>query len=131
MYSAKIPMTLLEILIIFFAIIGTYAALVYILHKKKILQKYNISFYGPMLMWRTKKGILLLKRIARRRRFWKSFGNAGIIFCFLTLIKYISIMIYLHNYTNSGLKEILAKESLPPFRITQIIDGLYKSKTFT
>ncbi len=95
-------MTLLEILIIFFAIIGTYAALVYILHKKKILQKYNISFYGPMLMWRTKKGILLLKRIARRRHFWKSFGNAGIIFCFLTMIL-MTILIILMSWAYLGL----------------------------
>lgn len=39
-------------------------------------------------------------------------------------------MIYLYNYTNNELKEILLKENLPAFRIMQIIDGLYKSKAY-
>ena len=86
-------MTLLEILIIFFAIIGTYAALVYILHKKKILQKYDISFYGPMLMWRTTKGRDFLRRIAQKKRFWAWFGNFGIILCFVFMIVMVVLLI--------------------------------------
>ena len=39
-------------------------------------------------------------------------------------------MIYLYNYTYNQLKDVLLKETLPAYRIAQIIDGLYKSKAY-
>ena len=66
-------MSLIEGLLIFFAIVAIYAFSTFVLHKKGVLKKYNISFWGPALMWRTSKGKKFLKKIAKKERFWKAF----------------------------------------------------------
>lgn len=48
------------------------------LSKKGILERYNISAFGPILMVRTKRGQKLLTVLAYPRRFWRLFGNVGI-----------------------------------------------------
>ncbi|MDH7517670.1 MAG: site-2 protease family protein [Candidatus Thermoplasmatota archaeon] len=79
-------MDIVEGLLLFIAIIGIYVLVAYMLHKKGILKKHSISFYGPALMWRTEKGINFLKRLAKKQRFWKVYGNTGIVFCFITMV---------------------------------------------
>lgn len=86
-------MSIIESIMIFIIIIAAYAALVYLLHKKGILKKHNISFYGPALMWRTQKGIQFLKNRAKRQRFWKIYGNFGIVFCFITMVLMTVLMV--------------------------------------
>ena len=94
MYSPRGTMSVIESLLIFFAIILAYAVIVFILHKKGVLKKHNISFYGPALMWRTEKGILFLKNRAKHTRFWKIYGNIGIIFCFVTMVLMTGLMVW-------------------------------------
>ncbi|KAF5417904.1 MAG: hypothetical protein C5S49_02425 [Candidatus Methanogaster sp.] len=48
------------------------------LNKQGILERYNISAFGPILMVRTKRGQKLLTVLAYPRRFWRFFGNVGI-----------------------------------------------------
>ena len=48
------------------------------LSKQGILERYNISAFGPILMVRTKRGQKLLTVLAYPRRFWRFFGNVGI-----------------------------------------------------
>ena len=55
MYTNLLNMSLIEGLLIFFAIIAIYAFSAFALHKKGIFKKYNITFWGPALMWRTNK----------------------------------------------------------------------------
>ena len=86
-------MSLIECLIIFFALIAIYAFLAYVLHKKGFLKKHNISFYGPALMWRTKKGIAFLHNRAKHKRFWRLYGNASIVFCYITMVLMTGLMI--------------------------------------
>jgi len=49
-----------------------------ILNKHGILERYNISAFGPILMVRTMRGQKLLTVLAYPRRFWRFFGNVGI-----------------------------------------------------
>ncbi len=93
MYSARGTMSVIENILIFIAIIAVYTGIVFLLYKKDILKKHNISFYGPALMWRTQKGIQFLKNCAKYVRFWKIYGNAGILFCFVTMVLMTSLMI--------------------------------------
>jgi membrane-associated protease RseP (regulator of RpoE activity) len=86
-------MSIVEGLLIFFAVIAVYALLVYLLHKKGFLKKHNISFYGPALMWRTNQGITFLKNRAKHERFWKLYGNGSIIFCYITMVLMTALMI--------------------------------------
>ena len=86
-------MSIIESILIFIAIILIYAGIVFLLYKKGVLKKHNISFYGPALMWRTEKGIQFLKNRAKHERFWKIYGNTSIIFCFITMVLMTALMI--------------------------------------
>jgi membrane-associated protease RseP (regulator of RpoE activity) len=87
-------MTIIDGLFIFFTIIFLYFLIVYILHKKEILKKYNISLYGPALLLRTTKGIGLLKKISSKKRFWKAYGSSGVVFCFICMIIFVIFFIW-------------------------------------
>ena len=87
-------MSLVENLLVFFIILFAYFVLVMILHKKDILEKHNISLYGPALLLRTTKGIEFLKKIASRKRFWKAFGSFGVVFCFIMMILMITLLAF-------------------------------------
>lgn len=73
-------MSIIESLAIFFAIIVIYAVIVYVLHKKGVLKKHNISLYGPALMWRTEKGIQFLKNRAKHERIGRCTGTQASFF---------------------------------------------------
>jgi membrane-associated protease RseP (regulator of RpoE activity) len=87
-------MSIIESIMIFCTIIVVYAVIVFLLYKKGVLKKHNISFYGPALMWRTEKGIQFLKNRAKHGRFWKFYGNISIIFCFITMVLMTGLMIW-------------------------------------
>lgn len=86
-------MTLIEILAILIGIIGAYILLSLFLKQKGYFEKYNISFYGPALMIRTKKGVGFLRRIAQRKRFWKGYGTLAVIVCFIMMILMVVLVI--------------------------------------
>jgi membrane-associated protease RseP (regulator of RpoE activity) len=86
-------MSIIESILIFIAVILVYAGIVFLLYKKGVLKKHNISFYGPALMWRTEKGIQFLKNRAKHERFWKIYGYTSIIFCFITMILMTALMV--------------------------------------
>ncbi len=90
-------MTVINGLLIFFTIVILYFLLLYILHKKEILKKYNISLYGPALLLRTTKGIGFLKKISSKKRFWKAYGSSGVVFCFICMI--IFVLFFLWQFT--------------------------------
>ncbi len=87
-------MSMLDGLLIFLSMLFAYFLLVMLLHKKGVLKKYNISFWGPALLLRTKKGKIFLKRIAKRKKFWKIFGNFGIVFCFAMMFLMIAMLVW-------------------------------------
>lgn len=55
-----------------------YWLIVIILNRRGILQKYNITAYGPILMVRTTKGQEFLDKLAVHKRFWRTFANIGL-----------------------------------------------------
>ncbi|WP_290623349.1 MULTISPECIES: site-2 protease family protein [unclassified Archaeoglobus] len=63
-----------------FAIIAfiLYWGIVETLRRKGVLEKYEITAYGPILLIRTKKGLNLLERISKARTFWKIYANIGL-----------------------------------------------------
>lgn len=86
-------MNIFEILIIVLGIIGLYLAASLFLKKKGYFEKYNISFYGPALMFRTKKGVGFLERIAKHKRFWNAYGKLAIIVCFIMMTLMVLLVI--------------------------------------
>jgi membrane-associated protease RseP (regulator of RpoE activity) len=87
-------MTIIAGLLVFIFVIFLYSLIVFILHKKNLLEKHGISFYGPALLLRTKKGRGLLKKIASKKRFWKSYGNFAIVFCFIAMVLMTTVLIW-------------------------------------
>jgi membrane-associated protease RseP (regulator of RpoE activity) len=95
-------MTLIQGLLIFFSILSAYFIIIYILKLKGLFEKFNLSMFGPFLMIRTKKGRDFLKKIARRKRFWKAYGNFSVVFCLIAMI-IMTIFFVWQFYTLIGL----------------------------
>ena len=81
-----------EILLVL-AIFLIYFILIFIFKRFGIFEKYHISLFGPIIMWRTKRGREFLDRLSKPRTFWRYFGNLsiflctlGMLFMFLTLV---------------------------------------------
>jgi membrane-associated protease RseP (regulator of RpoE activity) len=87
-------MSLIDGLLIFFTIVLLYFITTYILYKKDILKKLNISLYGPALLLRTMRGKKFIKKISSKKRFWKAFGSFGIVFCFILMIFMVIILVW-------------------------------------
>jgi len=87
-------MSIIEGLLIFFAVIFTYFAIVIILNQIGFLKKHKISLMGPALLLRTKKGIGFLKKLANKKRFWKAYGSFGIVFCFISMIIFVLFFVW-------------------------------------
>ena len=115
-------MSLIESLLIFLAIVALYSFIVFTLNKKGILKKYNISFMGPALMWRTKRGRNFLKKIAQKKRFWKAFGNSGIVLCFITMFLMTLMLIWQAWFVFGFTPE--QKEALPGPEIALVLPGI-------
>lgn len=115
-------MSVIEGFLMFIAILLLYSFIVFILHRKKIFEKYHVSFFGPALMWRTTKGIDFLKRLARRKRFWNAFGSFGIVLCIITMI----LMTFLLVWQAWAVLGFTAeqKEALPGPEIALVLPGI-------
>lgn len=115
-------MSLIEGLLVFFAIIFIYVILVAILYKKGILKKYDISLWGPALLLRTKKGVSFLEKIASKKRFWKAFGNSGIVLCFVMMFIMMAVLIW-QAWTVLGFTPAQI-EKLPGIEVALILPGI-------
>lgn len=115
-------MSIIEGLLVFFAIVAMYFVIVILLKKRGILEKLNISLYGPALLLRTKKGTKLLKKIATIKRFWKSYGNFAIVFCFIAMIIMVTILIFQAWAVMGFTAE--EKEAMPGPEIALVLPGI-------
>nr|WP_209620651.1 site-2 protease family protein [Methanolobus bombayensis] len=66
---------------------------VIILDRKGILEKYNISAYGPILMIRTTKGLKLLDKLAIPKKAWRIYADIGIRLMFVGMIAMLIVVI--------------------------------------
>ncbi len=94
---------------IIFAILIGYWLLIIFLDKHGILERYNISTFGPILMIRTRRGQKLLEMLARPRRFWKFFGDVGIPMMLVGMF----IMFMLIIMTDYAMLQSLYSHSMP------------------
>jgi len=116
-------MTIIEGVLIFFAIIFLYFIIVVILNKIGFLEKHNISLAGPALLLRTTKGLKFLKKLASKKRFWKAYGSSGIVVCFVAMI--IFVWFFLWNLTIVlGLTPEQRAQILPDARFYLILPGI-------
>ncbi|MCL2550119.1 MAG: site-2 protease family protein [Methanimicrococcus sp.] len=71
-----------------------YWAVVYLLKKRGVLAKYNISTFGPVVMIETAKGLQYIDKIAAPKRFWRLFANIGIVLMFAGMIFMFSLVVF-------------------------------------
>lgn len=48
---------------------------VYFLKRKKVLEKYHMTNWGPFLMWRTQGGKDVIERLSKPKRFWNIYAS--------------------------------------------------------
>jgi len=68
------------------ALIVVYWGIVEFLKSRGVLQRHNVSSIGPILMMRTQKGLGLLEKLAKNKRFWRLLANAGVPAVFAGMI---------------------------------------------
>lgn len=74
-----------------------YWFIVLALDRKGILERYNISAVGPVLMIRTKRGERLLQQLsngARRERFWRVYANIGTVLVLIAMVFMFVLVAY-------------------------------------
>jgi len=113
------PITLVYLIIL----IALYLGIVIFLDKKKILERHNISLYGPFLMIKTERGKKSIHRLSRFRRFWSWFGDTGVVICFLSMIAVVLLLVWQFWWLGSHItKEIV--EKLPEVNMVLVIPGI-------
>ncbi|MBN2110226.1 MAG: site-2 protease family protein [Methanosarcinaceae archaeon] len=63
------------------------------LKQRGVLDKYNITTYGPVLMIRTTRGLELLDKLAKPRRYWRIYANIGIVLMFIGMAAMFLIVV--------------------------------------
>ncbi|MGZ4864313.1 MAG: site-2 protease family protein [Halobacteriota archaeon] len=74
-------------------IFAVYWLFVIFLNYRGILERYSISAFGPLLMVRTTRGLLLLDKLAKPRKFWRVFANIGIPLTVLGMFFMLAILL--------------------------------------
>ncbi|MGC9444508.1 MAG: site-2 protease family protein [Candidatus Methanospirareceae archaeon] len=74
-----------------------YWLIVMLLDRKGILERYNISAAGPVLMIKTKRGERLLERLSRgtrKERFWRGYATIGTGLVLIAMVFMFILVIY-------------------------------------
>ena len=77
-------------LIVFLA----WLALVVIAHKRKWLEKRSMSLWGPIIMWRTRKGREFIDGLASHKRLWTFFGKASLWICAGAMVSMMVLLLW-------------------------------------
>ena len=72
-----------------------YWLLVKVLDRKGILEQYNITAYGPILMIRTQRGQEFLDRLAVYKNFWRLFANIGLPAMIIGMIVMFLLIVFI------------------------------------
>lgn len=104
--------------IIFLLILISWIALLYILNRFGVLEKFNMSIYFIFLMWRTKKGRRTIDRLARFRRFWVAFANLSLILGVVAMALMFSIVVL------STITQLQVKTDPMPLNQILVIPGV-------
>nr|AAU85398.1 sterol-reulatory element-binding protein intramembrane protease [uncultured archaeon GZfos12E1] len=77
-----------------------YWFIVSVLNRRGILQRYNVTAYGPILMIRTTRGQKLLEVLsqgARRKTFWRTYANIGTVLVLIAMT-FMFVLVLLGAY---------------------------------
>lgn len=87
------PLTALDGYAIVLAAVAAYGAILYALHRQgRLGPDKSLSLFGPALMMKTRRGISLLDRIGRFRRFWTIAANLGLVLAGAAMVLIIVVL---------------------------------------
>lgn len=72
---------------------GLWWLAVYTLDKTGVLQRHNITAYGPLIMWRTYRGQGLLDALAKPKTAWKALISACMPLVIVSMFVYLALII--------------------------------------
>lgn len=75
------------------ALINAYIIALFLLHQRGKLRGPVLELMGPFLMWRTERGKKLIDWLSRPRRFWKAYGDVGVVLTVLSGIGVFALLL--------------------------------------
>ena len=66
---------------------------VYALNKAGVLKRFNMTAYGPLIMWRTYRGQGLLEALSAPKTFWKALFSLCIPLVFVSMIIMLAMIL--------------------------------------
>lgn len=78
-----IELTFLELIVIVITQAAIAAIIIYIIRRAYLKKFEHIKITGPLIMWRSQKGLKTLDSIAKKwPRFWAAYGDLGVVLAF-------------------------------------------------
>ena len=65
-----------------------------LMRRGNLLDRYNMSLWGPFLMWRTIKGKKLIDRIAQKKDLWTAYGNLSLAIVIFVMLAMTLLLIF-------------------------------------
>ncbi|MDW5563710.1 MAG: site-2 protease family protein [Methanomassiliicoccus sp.] len=81
-------------LLIALLIIAAYLVVAVLLNKKGILAKFNMTMWGPFIMWRTSRGRDLIDKLAKPSRFWKAYAALGKGIIIVVMVAIMALLVW-------------------------------------
>ncbi len=67
-------------------VVLAFIGLMFLLDRLDVLEPFGLELSGPFLLWKTKKGRNIIERISQKKRFWKNYGNMGLVIVSIGMI---------------------------------------------
>ncbi|OGS42441.1 MAG: hypothetical protein A3K67_02010, partial [Euryarchaeota archaeon RBG_16_62_10] len=77
-------------LIVFLAWVGG----VYIVNRTKWFERHSMSLWGPIIMWKTRRGKDLIDRLATKKRLWNAYGRAALWICAAAMVTIMALLLW-------------------------------------
>lgn len=87
--------------LVFLVLVAAYIAVVLAGTKRNAWKRLDISFYGPILIWRTLKGHAFLMRVVRLRLPWRFIGNVSVAVAFATMAALTIFLVWVTVFDSS------------------------------
>lgn len=85
---------LLNPLFIFVLVISIWIIIMYVLHKKKVLEGTPFALSGPFLLWKTERGKRFIDWLSRPKRFWKIYGDFSIVLTLIIMFTFLVVLMW-------------------------------------
>ncbi len=87
--------------LVFIVLVAAYLAVAFAASRKNAWRRLDISFYGPILIWRTLKGHRLIAELARLRAPWRLIGWACVAVAFATMTALTAFLVWVTVFAPS------------------------------